>query len=149
MNEKDNQIRNEDSGEDIPPSPGSVLEGETGDEGASSTLPEENGEEDMEGGEPHSPPEETGDTLEGEGEGPGYFPEEGVPGEELPGEEIREEASPSDVLLEVASPSEELFFTKEFASYTVTEGLLLLIFLILFIRFCIEMTQKFLHWRSF
>lgn len=41
------------------------------------------------------------------------------------------------------------FFTKDFEDYTVTEGLLFLIFVLLFIRFCIEMSQKLSHWRMF
>lgn len=50
-------------------------------------------------------------------------------------------------MAEVAVP--DTFFEKPFTSYTVTEGLLLLIFVILFIRFCIEMSAKLMHWRMF
>ena len=50
-------------------------------------------------------------------------------------------------MTEVAVP--DTFFEKPFTSYTVTEGLLLLIFVILFIRFCIEMSAKLMHWRMF
>ena len=100
----------------------------------------------MEGEEPQAPPGETGIPREGEGED---FPEEGVPEVESSGEGLPEDASPEDTFPEGTAPAEDLFFTKEFAAYTVTEGLLLLVFLILLIRFCIEMTQKLLHWRSF
>lgn len=50
-------------------------------------------------------------------------------------------------MAEVSVP--DTFFEKPFTSYTVTEGLLLLIFVILFIRFCIEMSAKLMHWRMF
>ncbi len=160
MDEKNNQIHNEDSGKDIPLSPDSLLEGEAGEGGTPSAFPEGNVEGDMEGDmegeEPQAPPGETGIPREGEGED---FPEEGVPEVESSGEGLPEDASPEDTfpedvfpeetLLEGTAPAEDLFFTKEFAAYTVTEGLLLLVFLILLIRFCIEMTQKLLHWRSF
>ena len=95
---------------------------------------------------------------------------------EKPGENDTEEATPSDSfgdedpeenldegftlddseliniydvepMAEVSVP--DTFFEKPFASYTVTEGLLLLIFVILFIRFCIEMSAKLMHWRMF
>ena len=95
---------------------------------------------------------------------------------EEPGENDTEEATPSDSFGE-EDPEENLdegftlddpelinlydvepmaeasvpdtFFEKPFTSYTVTEGLLLLIFVILFIRFCIEMSAKLMHWRMF
>ena len=95
---------------------------------------------------------------------------------EIPGENDTEEATPSDSfgdedpeenldegfklddseliniydvepMAEVSVP--DTFFEKPFTSYTVTEGLLLLIFVILFIRFCIEMSAKLMHWRMF
>lgn len=95
---------------------------------------------------------------------------------EKPGENDTEEATPSDSfgdedseenldegftlddseliniydvepMAEVSVP--DTFFEKPFTSYTVTEGLLLLIFVILFIRFCIEMSAKLMHWRMF
>lgn len=50
-------------------------------------------------------------------------------------------------MAEVSVP--DTFFEKPFTSYTVAEGLLLLIFVILFIRFCIEMSAKLMHWRMF
>ena len=95
---------------------------------------------------------------------------------EEPGENDTEEATPSDSFGE-EDPEENLdegftlddpelinlydvepmaeasvpdtFFEKPFTSYTVTEGLLLLIFVILFIRFCIEMSANLMHWRMF
>lgn len=53
----------------------------------------------------------------------------------------------AEPMAEVSVP--DTFFEKPFTSYTVTEGLLLLIFVILFIRFCIEMSAKLMHWRMF
>ena len=95
---------------------------------------------------------------------------------EKPGENDTEEATPSDSfgdedpeenldegftlddseliniydvepMAEVSVPEKKK--EKPFTSYTVTEGLLLLIFVILFIRFCIEMSAKLMHWRMF
>lgn len=60
--------------------------------------------------------------------------------EELPEEELTEE---------FLVDTENLFFTKPFESYTVVEGLLLLIFVILLFKFCIDMMYKLLHWRMF
>lgn len=44
---------------------------------------------------------------------------------------------------------EPLFYDKDFADYTVTEGLLLLVFVILFCDFCINMTSKIMNWRMY
>ena len=118
-------------------------------------------------------PTETDDTSETENNaGNSDFTSES----EKPGENDTEEATPSDSfgdedpeenldegftlddseliniydvepMAEVSVP--DTFFEKPFTSYTVTEGLLLLIFVILFIRFCIEMSAKLMHWRMF
>lgn len=60
--------------------------------------------------------------------------------EELPGD---------DLITEQLVDTENLFFTKDFANYTVEEGLLLLIFVILLFKFCIDLMYKMLHWRMF
>ena len=44
---------------------------------------------------------------------------------------------------------EPFFFEKNFEEYTVTEGLLLLIFVVIFCKFCIDMTAKFMNWRMY
>ena len=54
-----------------------------------------------------------------------------------------------DLKSDLTEESEPLFFDKNFEDYTVTEGLLLLIFVVIFCKFCIDMTAKFMNWRMF
>lgn len=60
-----------------------------------------------------------------------------------------EELPEDDLIAEQLFDTENLFFTKDFANYTVEEGLLLLIFVILLFKFCIDLMYKMLHWRMF
>lgn len=53
---------------------------------------------------------------------------------------------PDTTVLEEPEP---LFFDKSFVDYTVIEGLLLLIFVVLFCGFCINMTSKIMNWRMY
>lgn len=67
---------------------------------------------------------------------------------------VEETASPDDSQVqamadETGESNNDLFFEKDFSEYTVTEGLLLFIFVVVFCKFCIDMTAKMLHWRMF
>jgi len=54
-----------------------------------------------------------------------------------------------ELITEQLTEPDNLFFTKNFTDYTVVEGLLLLIFIILLFRFCLDLMFKLLHWRMF
>ena len=53
-----------------------------------------------------------------------------------------------DATIQLSADAETLF-TKNFDDYTVTEGLLLLIFVVIFCKFCIDMTAKIMNWRMY
>ena len=87
-------------------------------------------------------PSDDSDMLSGDDT---FFPD-GDPVEEAPSVE---DTDLSGLFSEEEETANDYFFEKDFTEYTVTEGLLLLIFCTLFCKLCIDLTAKMNHWRIF
>lgn len=113
--------------------------------------PEEPPEESLPPGDDNPEPEETPPDEEEPPEG------ESSPGDDNPEPEQTQEPDfpeavqviPLEDAIIQPSADVETLFTKSFDDYTVTEGLLLLIFVCVFCKFCIDMTAKIMNWRMY